>query len=62
MNTKEMDNIREEILGLDRSDSSALIRHTFKKPYDKLFVVCEPLTYYRNMNKLTLVREANEQI
>ena len=62
VNTKEMDNIREEILGLDKTDSAALVKHTFKKPYDKLFVVCEPLTYYRNMNKLSLVREVNEQI
>jgi hypothetical protein len=55
VNTKEMENIREEVLGLDRHDAAALIKHVFKQKYDKLFIICEPLTYYRNMNRLTLL-------
>ena len=60
VNAKELENIREEIFGLDKHETASLIKHTFKQKYDKLFVVCEPLTYYRNMNKLSIIREDDE--
>ena len=58
VNAKELDNIREEIFGLDKHETASLIKHTFRKKYDKLFIVCEPLTFYRNMNKLSIIRQA----
>jgi hypothetical protein len=54
VNTKEMNNILDELFAMDKNMAMQVLKYTFQKPYDKLHVILEPLTYYRNLNRLEI--------
>jgi len=54
VNTKELDSITSELFSMDKNDAIAVLKYCFQKPYDKCHVVLEPLTYYRNLNRLEI--------
>ncbi len=53
-NQKEMNNILEELFAIDKDYAMMVLKYAFQKPFDKLHVILEPLTYYRNLNRLEI--------
>ncbi len=54
-NTKEINSILEEYIGLDKKQGMEILRYCFHRKYDKLFVNLthnDGVQYYRNFNKL----------
>jgi len=54
VNTKEMNSILEELFAMDKDMAMMVLKYCFQKPYDKLHCILEPLTYYRNLNRLEI--------
>ncbi len=56
-NKKEYKNLAEEVLHLDKDDMDAVMRYTFQKPHDHLFIRLDSGRMYRNMARLILEGE-----
>jgi hypothetical protein len=54
VNSKELNNILEELFAMNKDYAMMVLKYAFQKPYDKLHVILEPLTYYRNLNRLEI--------
>jgi len=54
VNSSELKNITTELFAMDPDESIQVLKYCFQKKYDKCHVILEPLTYYRNLNKLEI--------
>ena len=54
VNSSELKNITSELFAMDETDSVEILKYCFQKKYDKCHVILEPLTYYRNLNRLEI--------
>jgi hypothetical protein len=56
-NKKEYKNIAEEVLHLDKDDMDAVMKYSFQKPHDNLFIRLDSGRMYRNFARLILEGE-----
>ena len=54
VNSSELKNITTELFAMDEKNSVDVLKYCFQKKYDKCHVILEPLTYYRNLNRLEI--------
>ena len=53
-NKKEYASLNSEVLHLDKDDMDAVMRYSFQKPHDNLFIRLDTGRMYRNFARLIL--------
>ncbi len=54
VNSRELNNILEELFAMNKDYAMMVLKYAFQKKFDKLHITLEPLTYYRNLNRLEI--------